>query len=125
MKRTARKPYAEFLRCNEKSTPTTPDDKTTSFSETFRMPPACKRGNCGHFECCFDQEAKRKKSTTQGPPFSKCPDLSFTIDHATCFGKALEPYSEDGRISGEKFREIESQHKRCTIDTCKAATGQE
>ena len=125
-----KKAYAEFLRCNEKPIPTTPDDETTespttSFSKTFRMPPACKRGNCGHFKCCFDQEAKRKKSTTQGPPSSKCPDLSFTIDPATCFGKALEPYSEDGRISGKKFREIESQHKRCTYDACRATTEQE
>ena len=68
---------------------------------------------------------KERKVPPKDPPSSKCPDLSFTIDPNTCFGKALEPYSEDGRISGEKFREIESQHKRCTNNTCKAATGQE
>ena len=69
-----KKAYNEYLSCNEKVTPTTTpkrpinviDDETppcspsgsppkkrpiTPFSETFRMPPACRKGICGHFEC--------------------------------------------------------------------------
>ena len=103
-----KKACAEFLRCNEKPIPTTPpkDDETTPNppAKKVQQPPLVKPSECHPSAkevtvttlSASTKPPKECKASSKAPPSSKCPDLSFTMDPTTCFGKALEPYSEDG-----------------------------